>query len=74
MRVGRRRGAVAGPEGAGDFPKVTQPAANLGPEPNLPTPHSVRWHLHKAISLWRSQHVGRGPGCKFVHVAASGRG
>lgn len=74
VRVGRREGAVTGPERAGDFPKVTQPAANLGPEPNLLAPHPVRWRLHEAISPWSSQHMGRGPGCEFVHMAALGRG
>lgn len=47
-----------GPEKAGDFPKVTQRAANLGPEPSLLPPHPVLWSLHHGASrTWRGCQV-----------------
>lgn len=62
-----------GPERAGDLPKVTQPAATLGPEANLLPPHPVLWSLHEAISAQSRQNMERGRGSGFVQVPASGR-
>ena len=74
MPVRRRRGGVTGPEKANDFPKVTQPAANLGPEPNLLALCPVLWPSREAMSPQSSQDMERGPGRGLAHMPASGRG